>query len=408
MQGMKYVFGKELTRVFKDRKMIFSLFILPVILTVGLYGLLGSLITGMQDDIDQHEAVVTLVDAPDSFQTFLAETGAVFEMISEHEDEPDYFLAAKEAVLEGTLDLIIEFPPAFEEQVKAYETGMEVPQVRTYYNPSEEYSSAAYAEYVGGYLEQYRQMLLEERTGDLSSVAVFYVDVDNPEQIIQDDERAAGQLLGMLVPYMISILLFAGAMSLGIDAIAGEKERGTLATMLLAPIDRTAIVLGKLFSLMVISGISAATYVLGLVLAMPLLMGSAMTEGDMNLNVSFTAGQILEIAGVLILQVFLYVVLISLVSVFARNVKEGSTYISPVYIVVIGLGMVTMYSTAEARWFEYCIPLYNSSLALKNIFTRDLTVMQFLLTMISNLLAGSIITGVIVKAFKSERVMFHA
>ena len=77
---------------------------------------------------------------------------------------------------------------------------------------------------------------------------------DNPDMVIQDEQKAGGKALGMMLPYFVTILLFAGAMGLGTDMVAGEKERGTMASMLVAPIKRSSIVLGKVFALMIISG----------------------------------------------------------------------------------------------------------------------------------------------------------
>ena len=79
--------------------------------------------------------------------------------------------------------------------------------------------------------------------------------------VVQDDQKASGKALGMMLPYFITILLFAGAMGIGTDMIAGEKERGTMASLLVTPVKRKSIVLGKVFALMTISGISSVIYI---------------------------------------------------------------------------------------------------------------------------------------------------
>ncbi len=80
----------------------------------------------------------------------------------------------------------------------------------------------------------------------MQSLTVFTVNSDNPDMVIQDEQKAGGKALGMMLPYFVTILLFAGAMGLGTDMVAGEKERGTMASMLVAPIKRSSIVLGFL------------------------------------------------------------------------------------------------------------------------------------------------------------------
>ena len=163
-------------------------------------------------------------------------------------------------------------------QVTSYQTGAPTPQVKTYYNPSEDYSRAAYDTISNGVLESYRQLLLSDRVEDMEGLTVFTVNSDNPEMVIQDEEKASGKVLGMMLPYFVTILLFAGAMGIGTDMVAGEKERGTMASLLVSPIKRSSIVLGKVFSLMIISGVSSVVYVGAMVAFMPQMMSGQWAE----------------------------------------------------------------------------------------------------------------------------------
>lgn len=127
-----------------------------------------------------------------------------------------------------------------------------------------------------------------------------------------------------------------------------------------------------------------------------------------DLALSFSPGQVMQLVLLMVSLVFLYVALVSLVAVYAKTIKEGSTYIMPIYIVVIAAGMITMYGTKEPQLAHYLIPLYNSSLAIKGLFTQELSLVEFMLTFFSTLAAGGILTGIIVKAFNNEKVMFNA
>ena len=106
--------------------------------------------------------------------------------------------------------------------------------------------------------------------------------------------------------------------------------------------------------------------------------------------------------------VLLYVSIICMVAVFAKNVKEASSYISPVYILVLVAGMITMYTSADGVFYKYLIPVYGSSMAFKDILTREITMTNFLGTTISTYLYAVIIVAVMTKAFNSEKVMFNA
>lgn len=404
MYGIKAIVGKELRRVFKDKKMVMSLFVLPVLMVVGIFALMSVLIKGKTDDIEAHEPVVYIANAPESFESFALAAGLTGYVET---DASDWLETAKAGLLDATVDLAVCFPDNFESAVM---TGADelasvvIPQIEVYYNPSEDYSSQARSVYQT-YFEMYKQMLLANRFGDYSAVMMFDV-ADNE---IQDEDKATGKMLGTMLPYFITMLIFAGAMGLGADMIAGEKERGTLATMLLSPVNRQQIVLGKVFSLSILAVMSAAVYVISMVAAVPALMKSLGGEEALSsLSINFTGGQIVQLLVLMIGVVLLYVSIICMVAVFAKNVKEASSYISPVYLIVIVVGMFTMYSSAEGVMYKYLIPVYGSSMALKDILTREITMPNFLGATISTYVVAAVLVFVMTKAFNSEKVMFNA
>lgn len=310
--------------------------------------------------------------------------------------------AMKAQVADGSIDLIVIFPENFMETVNSYEEQGEIPDIQVFYNPSEDYSSEAWTRLNTALDGIVRPSLLAQRIGDMNMLEVFTVNASGGGIVI-DEQRAAGQILSMMLPYLITILLFAGTMSLGTDTITGEKERGTMASMLVTPVRRSDIVLGKLLALTFMSMLSAAVYIIALVVAMPQAMGT----GD--LEFSFNASQIVMVVILMILLAFFYVALVGLVAVLAKTMKEATTYVSPLYIIVIVAGLFTMLSTSGGHeTWEYLVPIYNVALALGEIFTQELTVVHFLLTTGSTLVYSALISGIIVKAFNSERFMFNA
>lgn len=233
MGGIRQICGKELARVFRDVKMVFSVFFMPVIIMIAVMSLVSNMSMKAEQDVEEHVPVVYVENAPEGFDGFLkqAETACTLCPVEDRE-------AVRESIRNGDADLWIEFPENFQEAVSDYQTGDEIVQVKTYYNPSEEYSRAAYNTISAGVLEMYRQKLLAERVDDMQKLTVFTVNSDNPDMVIQDEQKAGGKVLGTMLPYFVTILLFAGAMGIGTDMVAGEKERGTMASLLVSPIKR--------------------------------------------------------------------------------------------------------------------------------------------------------------------------
>lgn len=404
MKGFKTIVGKELARVLKDKKMIFSMFILPIILVVGIMGLIGFLVDSMNSDIEEHISNVYIVNSPEDFSSLVSTVEGVKV---EYLDADTSLDEVKQGIMDGEVDALIEFPADFEEQIKS--TDVKIPQVKTFYNPTEDYSAVARENFVN-ILEGYRQMLLAEKFGSVEATLIFTVDTDNEESVIQDDEKAMGKILGMMVPYFITLLIFASAMGLGIDSIAGEKERGTLASLLMTPVKRVEIVMGKVVALAILSVLSALVYVVSMLIAagvgLNTLIGDEMSS---QLAFSFTPVQVVQLIVLIIGVVLMYVSIIGLVAVLAKNIKEAQSYISPVYIVVLVAGMITMYTTdTEVSIVNYLIPLFGASNAFKGIFTQTITAGQFLgATLVTYGIALGLI-ALTAKAFKSEKIMFNA
>ncbi len=404
MNGFKSIMGKELTRVFKDKKLIFSMFILPLVVMLGIFFLIFTLISNMADDIEKHISIVYVQNVPEDFRKALTD---IEDMTVNYVENGEDLTGIKLKIKNGEADLLVEFPEGFADDIADY-INAQVPQVKTYYNPSEDYSTEARNKFVGTYLEGYRQTLVSERFGSIDAVVVFTVDSNNEETEIVDEDKAAGKMLGMFVPYFITMMIFAGAMGIGGDSIAGEKERGTLASLLLTPVRRVEIVMGKIVALGILSIMSALVYVVGMLVGLSFGMkqvGENLMEG---MSISLTGTQIIELIVLIIGIVLMYVAIICIVSVAAKTVKEAQTYMVPVYMIVIVAGIITMYASDTSSMGSYFIPLFNSSVAFKGIFTREITLTQFAAAAIVTYGFAAVLIGLTAKAFKSEKIMFNA
>lgn len=406
MNGIRCIVAKELTRVFKDKKLVVSLFILPVVIIIGIYSLMGYLASQQEADIEEHIPVMAIVNAPEGFNDVLTSLSyqADFITVQSESDIQEF----KNGILEGENDILVVFDEGFLDSIKNYVEGSSIPEIKTYYNPSEDYSDRARTQFVDTVLASYKQQLLQERFGNLESLSVFNVDVDTDSSIIINEEKANGKIFGTLLPYLITFMLFAGAMSLGVDAITGEKERGTLASMLITPIKRRDIVLGKLISLSILSMLSAAVYAVGMIVAFPMMMKSMSGGEDLGLTMNFTIVQILQLLAIMLTLVFLYVGLVAGVAVFARTAKEAGTYVTPIYMVVLVAGMITMVSSGTPESYFFAIPVYGSAISIQGLLTGELTAIQLGFTLLSNIGLGAILTALISSAFNNEKVMFNA
>ena len=407
MKGAKRIIKKELARVFKDKRLIFTMYIMPAILMFVIYGLIGNLMSSMNNDITEHTDIVTVVNAPESFKQTVSATGYDATASVSYTDKKSYEAnkaAYEDDILNGRADLLVVFDEDFESVFNAYANkGDKIPGISVSYNNTENYSQKAHNVFNSLVANAYRQTLQTVRFGDLERLEVFNV---TENQIVKESKKGT-EFLSMLLPYMIVLMLFSSAMSITVDAIAGEKERGTLSSMLLAPISRTEIVVGKLVALSILSTLSALVYCVSMLFAMP-LMQNGMGAGEVNLSF-ISVDTVLMLLGTIVLMNLLFVSLLSAVSICAKDTKTASTLVAPMYIVVVLAGVMTMFSggTSMPLW-KYAIPVYGNALVVQQICSGEAQLSSFLATVAGLVVMIAVFVGLTSKAFNSEKIMFNA
>ncbi len=219
---------KELKRVFSDRRLVFSAFVLPALSIFILYSLMGQMIGSMSTDLEEHIPRVAVVNGSEGFRQYLAEADMTIDPTYYLDESGDGTVERLKAdVKSKAIDVLLVFDMDFDKKVLDYNGGGN-PNVDTFYNPSEEYSQNARSKIEYGLLNDYKTHLLAERFGGISNLTVFTVNADNEDNKLAEAGTEAGLGMSFMLPMLMNIMLFAGAMGIGMDVIAGEKERGTM------------------------------------------------------------------------------------------------------------------------------------------------------------------------------------
>ncbi len=388
MRNILTIFRKEWDRVIKDKRLVFSVMLLPGLMIFILYSFIGGAI---QTRVLNLETRLALINEPAGFVT-LVDTLTGDDGWEYQSDDAESISTYKLHIDSGNWELLIIFPNDFDEAVNA----KEIPEIEIYYNPNEPASSQLYSQYLR-YLSTYHQQLSLAVYGDTQA---FSLTVDS---LPIDETKQTGMMVSMLLPMLVLMFLFAGAMGIGPEAIAGEKERGTIATLLITPVKRSEIAMGKVLGLSVLSLISACSSFLGILVSLPKLFAGE--DIDMSIY-SFT--DYLQILLLLFSTVFVIVGIISIVSAYAKNMKEAGTLILPFYLLTILIGVTSMFGQqAAANPWLYIIPLYNSVQTLIAIFTFDPSSWLYtVITILSNIAYLVLFVFILNRMFKSEKIMF--
>jgi sodium transport system permease protein len=199
------------------------------------------------------------------------------------------------------------------------------------------------------------------------------------------------------------IFLFSGAMTVAPESIAGEKERGTIATLLVTPLKRWELALGKVISLSCIAVLSGASSFIGMMLSMPKMLGNMPEQASAAL---YSIGDYAVLFAIITSTVLMFVALISLISAFAKTIKEASTLVMPLMIVVMLVGALGMLGSAQTDLLFYLIPIYNSVQCMVGIFSFSYQPLFVLLAVGVNLIVTAVCIVVLTKMFNSEKIVF--
>ncbi|MCQ2274708.1 MAG: ABC transporter permease subunit [Bacteroidales bacterium] len=220
------------------------------------------------------------------------------------------------------------------------------------------------------------------------------------------DEDELGDLLGNLIPMLIIMLLFSGSMAVAPTAIAGEKERGTIATLLVTPMKRSELALGKIISLSCFALLSGLSSFLGIILSLPKMLNIGAEEADqLNLALPYQTSHFALIFLLIVSTVLIIISAISIFSAWAKDVKSAGTMITPLMLFIMLAALTPMIGSPSSPLL-YLIPVYNSAQCMASVFSFKVELLPLIITISANIIytIGAVIA--LAKMFNSEKIMF--
>ena len=391
------VMKKELRRFFGDKRMLMTL-VLPGLLIYIIYSLMGGAFSsnmGGETESLRYRVLTHNMSAAVAAITSKAELPVDYYQSPDPTEEPDAETISK-AINESGYHAYLVFPADFDSKIATYDpaSGQPAPEVKIYYNSSDSDSSAAYSSLLG---------LLNVLESSMANRFDVNISPDGAFDVATEEDLT-GMIFSMLMPMLLMVLMFSSCMAMTTESIAGEKERGTIATLLITPIKRHELALGKIAALSVMSLLGGLCSFTGVLLALPKLMGGE-TMDIVDASI-YTVGDYAMILCVILSTILVFVSLIAVLSALANSVKEASTLISPLMILVTIVGVSGMFSSSAPSTPMYLIPVYNSVQCISGVFSMSYEPIQILLTAVSNLAVAGLLVFALTTMFNSEKVMF--
>ena len=389
------IIRKEFARFFGDRQLVFTTVIMPGLLIYLIYSLMGVGIRNMETHGEQDVVTVRVENMPQSVAPILSSLDSSIVILQQPVSQTDI-----EALEDKEINAIaMRFPADFDALVADYDPmgGQPAPNVEIYYNSANNASDRVFT-------------IMETALNAFEDSMANRFDINRADEEGQtfnqaSDDQVLGDILSKLLPMLIIMMLFSGVMAIAPSSIAGEKERGTIATLLVTPMRRNELAIGKIVSLSCIALLSGVSSFIGIALSLPNMIQAG---GDgIEIPFNYTTGDYIALLLVIFASVLVMASAISLLSALAKDVKNAGTMITPFMLIIMLAGLLPMFQTENVHSLvNYFIPFYNSILVMADVFAHSLNWTALLITLGSNIVYTGIAIWGLTRMFNSEKVMF--
>ncbi|MDE6365726.1 MAG: ABC transporter permease [Lachnospiraceae bacterium] len=409
MTKIKAIYQKEMLDLLRDKKTLIMMLVVPLIIyPLIMMGsiLMGSAIAGSLQS-DEYQIAVVDDKAQEGMNGY--DGHALRALLRDTEDELKYHLkieefseqSCKEALAAEEIDAYIE--------VEAQDTEDGRKNVFTIYYLSSKTTSSTAANMIEEKLERYREQVSRQLLTKLGLEPELLL---KPVEISRSDssatEERVGSMLGMILPFLMISSILLGAFYPAVDATAGEKERGTLETLLTLPVGNDELIIGKFFA---VSTVAVASAVLNLVsmLFMSIYFYTVVQSDDaQTLDVELT--NFVPALLIVVLCTVAFALFISAVTMcvttFAKSFKEANNYATPLMLVVMFASFVAFVPNIEFTGLLAAVPIVNISLLISDILVFEYNFSIIMIVLVTNMVYAALAIVLLIRLYNSEDLMF--
>lgn len=385
------ILKKEVVETLRDRKTVIVMVVLPLVLYPLLFVGLGQATKAQQESIGR--ATLPLgISGGAAPQELLDGLEEIESSTLTRVDDASMAMKAGQVVAVAVLD------DDFETEIQRGGQGA----VTLAYDGSDELSREAkerFEEAVQAYAESVRSRRLSAASLQEELFRPVAMEAEN----VAPPARQGGWLLGQILPMLVSMLMIGAAFYPAIDLTAGEKERGTLQTLLTAPVDPMSIVAGKFGAVVVLS---LLTGVMNLI-SMALVTVSIPLPEEVDASLTFAVPW-LNIALILACLVFLgmmFGAVMMAVAVTARSFKDAQNYLTPLYLLCIFPLMISSLPGVELDPALAAAPVINLALAMKDLLLGDIDSGRLFIVFLSSAVWTALGLALAARMFRLEAAL---
>ncbi|MEQ8187405.1 MAG: ABC transporter permease subunit/CPBP intramembrane protease [Candidatus Eremiobacterota bacterium] len=385
------IFKKEMKDTLRDRNILISQFLLPLVLYPLVVIITSTLFTGQ---IKKAEDSISRIYIYNSIKSpILSDTIKASPLLKEVDLKNPFKMLA-----DGNLELIIFIPDDYTEDPESNGSF----ELKFHYNSTNELSMMA-RNRIDELLKTYNDILVKNRL----KYRALSVSLINPlkmsSETVSTKKREVGSMIGGILPFLIILFTITAGFLPALDVIVGEKERGTLETLLVSKITKSDIIIGKFMAVWATALMSTCLHLLSSTVTFATLAQEALAK----LPISFTWTAFIAVIFLMIPLTGFVCSAIMAVTMVAKSYKEGSNYLSALTLLMFMPLSIIFSPSMKATFATSIVPIFNVSILFRDILKGDFNAGHTVVTFIATFVYTSIILWISLKLFEQEDILFR-
>ncbi|MDQ8186609.1 ABC transporter permease [Pelagicoccus sp. SDUM812002] len=397
MSLTQVIFLKELRETLRDKRVILGVIVSPLLLTPCLMG--AVIFFGSKKAVEQQTATLEVgiyQEAEFPELTDFIETNESIE-VSRYQSRDESIDAIKSFQSRA----VVVIPPTARSSFQSQGTA----PIEILYDQANENSGNAHGR-LRGVLNEFNKQQIKSRLASADLDESFIQPTQINSTSIAEDTAVSGFVLSIFLPYIVIMGAAFGGLNTAFDLCAGEKERGTMETLLVSPASRNDIVRGKLYTIFVVSLLSAICSILGIVAAIS--FGQQIVSSLFGESFSLSYVNLAALVAIVVPLALLSSAALLLVSTFARNPKEAQAYIFPFIVIFLFPAALSFVFDAESPLYVGFIPVLNIALSMKQLLSDAFDLPFFTVTLASSLAYAWLSIRLVASFFQRESILFRS
>lgn len=397
MKNIFTIFRKELKDITRDKRTLMIMLVIPLFVYPAIFVGISKYMTKQSQDAGQKVLRLGIVSNGNekNFEQFVSVMPNA-KIISIADT-----VEGKKMILSDSLDAAYYFPAGYDTALAK----LEPTDFHYFYTSTNNEFEVGFINSIN---DAYQQNLVKNKLAEVNISETILEPAKSVARNLASSREQIGSIVGGILPYFFIIFCMIGCMYPAIDLAAGEKERGSLETLLVSSATRFEIYMGKLLTVALSGFISAMASIVGLIISGQMMSADA-GGGEDSMQIYSLLSGIIEPKSILLLLAILlplnifFAAVTLMLSIYARTFKEAQSMITPLMIFIVFPSIFGMLPGVKLDYSTALIPILNVSLGSKEIISGNVSIGPLIVTYLALIAYAAIALIVSVRFFNNEK-----